>query len=94
MDVFVHPHAQAHGLTEDEIIFAWHNYVVSQVRKPPQEERIVRVGYSRTSDVPIQMIGIPKPFGILIIHAMAPAQKAILEELGINASKGGHDANR
>lgn len=29
------------------------------------------------------MIGIEKPFGTLIIHAMAPPQASILDELGI-----------
>lgn len=82
-DVFVHPHALKHGLSEDEILYAWSNFVRSQMRQAPQEDQCVRVGYGRHTPQAIQMVGIVRTFGVLIIHAMTPPQASILRELGI-----------
>ena len=82
-DAYVHPHALKHGIPEDEILHAWSNFVRSQQREAPDEEQCVRIGYGRRSSLGIQMIGIVKPFGTLIVHAMTPPQGSVLEELGI-----------
>lgn len=82
-EVYIHPHALKHGLSEKEIRAAWANYVRSQYRSAPHEEECVRVGYGRETASPIQMIGVVKPFGTLIIHAMTPPQARVLKELGI-----------
>lgn len=82
-DVFVHPHALKHGLSEEEILAAWSNFVRSQQRRTPREDQCVRVGYGKTTPGAIQMVGIVKPFGTLIIHAMTPPQGSVLDELGI-----------
>ncbi len=82
-EVYVHPHALEHGLTEDEILRAWSNFVKSQQRKCPRNDQCVRIGYGRTSTDAIQMIGITKPYGTLIVHALTPPQTKTLDELGI-----------
>lgn len=82
-DVYVHPHALKHGLSEDEIVRAWSNFVKNQQRECPREDQCVRVGYCDTRTAAIQMIGIMKPHGTLIIHAMTPPQAAVLDELGM-----------
>ena len=81
--IFVHPHALKHGLTEDEVLWAWSNFVKSQQRSTPNEDQCIRVGYGKTTPNAIQMIGITKPYGTLVIHAMTPPQATILDELGI-----------
>ena len=45
--------------------------------------KCVRIGYGLESPGAVQMIGVMKPFGTLIVHAMTPPQKSVLEELGI-----------
>lgn len=82
-DVFIHPHALKHGITEGEILRAWTNFVKSQYREIPNEDQCVRIGYGSRLPTAIQMIGIRKPFGVLIVHAMTPPQKSILKELGM-----------
>jgi hypothetical protein len=81
--VFVHPHALKHGLSEEEVAYAWENFVKSQQREAPDEGQCVRVGYGRSTPSAIQMVGVEKPFGTLIVHAMAPPQARVLDELGI-----------
>lgn len=83
-ELFIHPHALKHGVSETEIHEAWSNYVAKRYRESPDTEQIVCVGYSSCRSREIQMIGIQKPFGILIYHSMSPAQDKVLRELGIN----------
>ena len=85
--VFVHPHALKHGVSEDEILFAWSNFVKSQQRFSSHEEQCARVGYGHKTPHAIQMIGVIKPFGTLIIHAMTPPQNNVLCELGLSRRK-------
>ena len=86
-DVFVHPHALKHGISEDEILFAWSNFVRSQQRSTPLEDHCVRIGYGIRFADAIQMVGVTKSYGTLIIHAMAPPQGKVLDELGIPRRK-------
>ena len=81
--VFVHPHALKHGIPEDEIRYAWINFVRSQQREVPNEEQIVRIGYGATIETAIQMIGVIGVDGVLIIHALTPPQRSIIKELGL-----------
>ena len=82
-EVFVHPHAMKHGLSEDEVLHAWSNFVKSQYRETPRNNQCVRIGYGRSTPNAIQMIGVCKPFGTLIVHAMTPPQTSVMKELGI-----------
>ena len=82
-EVYVHKHALKHGLDEEEIVYAWSNFVRSQQRQTPKEDQIVRIGYGRKTSQAIQMIGILAPHGTLIIHAMCPVQESIKKELGL-----------
>lgn len=86
-DVYVHPHATCHGLSEEEILFAWVNFVRRQPRKAPNEDRIVCVGYGMKTATPIQMVAASKDYGVLIYHAMTPPQKSVLRELGLLGGK-------
>lgn len=81
--VYVHPHALKHGLTEEEILRAWLNYVRSQSRSAPNEDQVVRVGFGSSDHGAIQMVGIAKEFGVLVIHALTPPQDNVLRELGL-----------
>lgn len=85
--VFVHPHALKHGLTEDQILRAWSNFIAKQPRATPNEDQVVCVGYAEDVPSEIQMVAVSKPWGKMIYHAMTPAQASILKELGIPRRK-------
>ena len=85
--LFVHPHALSHGLRKSDIKHAWRNFVVSQPRRVPHENQIVRIGFARSISTPIQMIGAIRNDGVLIYHALTPPQKSVLDELGIKGGK-------
>ena len=82
-DIYIHPHALARCIPEDEILAAWSNFVRSQQRLSPREEQCLRAGCGKTVPTPIQMVGVAKPFGTLVIHAMTPPQDSVLDELGM-----------
>ena len=50
MEVLVDLHALKHGLTEEEILYAWKNYVRKQHRRAPKEDRVVVVALGFCSD--------------------------------------------
>lgn len=64
-DVFVHSHALKHGLTEQQIIFAWNNFVASQPRSAPDEDKVLRIGYDRNGTL-IQMVARQADLGVLV----------------------------
>ncbi len=80
MDVIIHPHALKHGLTEDEVCYAWENFVRRQSRATPRTDQIVAIGVTRQGKM-VQMIGIMKPYGTLVYHALTPPTKKFLKEL-------------
>lgn len=86
-DVYVHPHALKHGLSEEEIRYAWSNFVRSQFRHAPNEDQCVRIGFGAYTPTAIQMVGVVRPVGVLIVHAMTPPQKSVLAELGMRGGR-------
>jgi hypothetical protein len=82
-DVFVHPHALKHGLSEEDILFAWASFVRKQYRSSPEEDKVLAVGYDMSGRF-IQMVGRSGASGILIYHAMTPPTTKVLLELGLS----------
>lgn len=80
--VEIHPHALKHGLSEEDVLFAWEHFVRRQHRRTPNEDQIAAVGYDRSGRM-VQMVGIEKPFGVLVYHAMTPPTTKVLIELGL-----------
>lgn len=81
-EIFVHPHALKHGLKEDEILFAWANFIRKRHRDVPNNDQMIAIGVTQ-SGKHIQMVGIIKPFGLMIYHAMTPPTEKMLAELGL-----------
>lgn len=81
-NLIVEEHALKHGLSKEQILYAWGNFVMRQNRSSPNEDQVVVIGYDRTGR-PLQIIATEKPFGFLIYHAMTPPTKKILRELGL-----------
>ena len=82
MDVYVDEHAYKHGLTEEQILYAWENFIKKLYRGAPNEGEIVCVGYDKNG-VMMQLVAVEKSFGVLIYHAMTPPTQNALKELGL-----------
>lgn len=75
----IHPHALAHGLIEDDVAYAWDNYLVGAVRVPGELE--VRIGLD-ASGREIEMVGSLLAGGDwLVYHAMTPPTKKVRREI-------------
>ena len=81
-EILVHPHALKHGLEEGEILFAWENFIRKRHRDVPNNDQMIAVGITQ-SDKYIQMVGVVKPYGLMIYHAMTPPTEKMLVELGL-----------
>ena len=46
-EIYIHPHALKHGLSEDEIKEAWRNFVAQTKRLMPKDDQIVCVGFCK-----------------------------------------------
>lgn len=75
-------HALKHGLLEDDIRFAWDNFVRKQYRGAPNEGEIIAVGYDRAGRF-IEIVAAERSFGTIIYHAMCPPTVKLLKELGL-----------
>ena len=81
-DLEIDVHALKHGLTPEEIAYAWTHTIAKQRRTAPDDDRTVAVGYDPAGRF-VQMVSVDKPFGTLIIHAMEPPTLNVLIELGL-----------
>lgn len=81
-DVIIVDHAFKHGLTADDIAYAWENFVRKQYRGSPNEGEVVVVGYDRAGRF-IEVIAAERPFGTVIFHAKEPPTTKVLIELGL-----------
>ena len=81
-NVYVHPHALKHGLTEEEILYAWDNYISKRRRHIPNTDQIIAVGFDRAGHF-VQMVGITKKDGVMVYHAMTPPTARFLAETGL-----------
>ena len=81
-EIEVHSNALKHGLTKEEVVFAWENFVRRQHRELPNGDQIIAVGFDMHGNS-IELIAVSKSFGVLIYHAMTPPTEKILKELGI-----------
>ena len=82
LEIEVHPNALKHGLNEEDVVYAWENFVRKQRREVPDTDQVIVVGFDKKG-VFIELIAIDKPFGVLIYHAKTPPTEKILKELGM-----------
>ena len=85
-EVVIKSHAYKHGLTREEILYAWAHLVVWGYRNPPYENSILAVGLTADGRL-AQMVGIEHPRAIIIIHALSPPTQKALRELGLKARR-------
>lgn len=77
--VEVHPNALKHGLSEEEIVHAWENYIVGAVRVPGEVE--VRIGIDLCGRE-VELIGAVLANGDwLVFHAIRPPTKKVCDEI-------------
>ncbi len=82
IEIVVHPHALKHDLTEEQILYAWENFIRKQYRRSPDEDKILALGYDKQARL-IQMVGRDTTKGVLIYHAMTPPSDKALRELNL-----------
>ena len=79
LELIVHGNALEHGLSEDDIRYAWDNFVKM---RPRGEDFEVRIGFD-SAGREIGMVGAKLEDGdALVIHAKSPAISSIKKELG------------
>lgn len=79
-EIRIHPHALKHGLAQEEIIYAWRNFVRM---RPRGDDCWVTIGFTSVGRE-IETIGMVLADGTtLIIHAISPATERIKRELGL-----------
>lgn len=76
--VSVHRHARKHDLSEDNIVYAWNNFVRKSYRS---EDFVVAIGYDSTGREIGRVASVLQDNDFLIIHAKSPAIASILKEL-------------
>lgn len=81
-DVIIAEHAFKHGISQEDIVYAWENFVRKQYRGAPHEGEVVVVGYDRAGRF-IEIVAATRPFGTVIYHAMEPPTRNVLIELGL-----------
>lgn len=81
-DPVVADHALKHGVSEDDIRYAWSNFVRKRYRGAPNEGEVVAVGYD-TKGRFLQIVAAERPYGTVIFHAMQPPTMKVLIELGL-----------
>jgi hypothetical protein len=69
-------------LTEDQVEFAWENFIRKEHRATPNNDQIRAVGTDRNGRL-IEIVGVIKPYGTLIYHALTPPTMKMLIELGM-----------
>lgn len=79
--IIIHPHALSHGLSEEQIRYAWISFVRKQRRSAPNEDHVAAIGCD-PGGVAIQMVGVVIAGGIMIYHAMTPPTRKLMAELG------------
>ena len=79
LELIIHEHALKHGMSEDDIRYAWDNFVKTQ---PRGEDFEVRIGFDADGKE-VGMVGAKLADGdVLVIHAKSPAISSIKKELG------------
>lgn len=81
-DPIIAEHALKHGLSVEDIAYAWENFVRKQYRGVPNEGEVVVVGCDRSGRL-IEIIAAERSFGTVLFHAIEPPTAKVLMELGL-----------
>lgn len=72
-----------HGISQEDIEYAWKHFHKKQYRGSPNEGEIVLVSPDRKGR-PMQIVAAERDFGTVIYHAMRPPTRKVLMELGLD----------
>ncbi|WP_302962434.1 hypothetical protein [uncultured Adlercreutzia sp.] len=82
IEIVVHDHALKHGLTREEIGFAWRGFICQRHRRTPHSDQVVTVGVTQEGVI-VEMVAVERGNELLIYHALTPPTKSVLRELGL-----------
>lgn len=85
-ELYIDQHAFKHGISAEDIEYAWEHFVARRHRSSPNEHQIVAVGYDARGRF-IQMVASEHSCGTVIYHAMEPPTKNVLIELGLDKGR-------
>ena len=78
-EVDVHMHALKHGLNEEDVAYAWSNFVK---KRPRGDDFEVAIGFDSKGREIGMVAALLKDGDVLIVHAKSPAIASIKKELG------------
>lgn len=81
-EAVVHPHALRHGILEEDILYAWENFIVKRWHAAPRKDEAVAIGTTKDGML-IQMVGRELGSAMLIFHAMTPPSEKAMREFGL-----------
>ena len=81
-EVVIVEHALKHGVSPEDIEYAWEHFHKKQYRGAPNEGEIVLVGPDRKGRA-LQIVAAERDCGAVIFHAMRPPTHKVLAELGL-----------
>lgn len=83
-EVVVHPHALKHGLSKDEIRYAWESSIVCRQRNGENDPIIWIVLGVLPNGRMAEMVAFEDEMGVWhVFHAMTPPTKKFLKEIGM-----------
>ncbi|MBC2889320.1 hypothetical protein [Gordonibacter massiliensis (ex Traore et al. 2017)] len=78
-DIIVHPHSLKHGLTEEDVAYAWNNFAR---KRPRGDDYWVALGFDGKGREVELVAAVLADGTLLLIHAKTPATKKFKKELG------------
>jgi uncharacterized DUF497 family protein len=75
-------HAMKHGLTQEEIAYAWEHLIAIRFRKAPNEEEAIAIGILPDGSV-AEVVALTTKGRTVIFHAMTPPTRKALIEVGL-----------
>ena len=84
-EVAVHQHALKHGLSQEDVLYAWENFIR---RQPRGVDVWAAIGFDAWGRE-LEMVAVVQSDGsLLIIHALSPATLNMKRELGLDRRQG------
>ncbi len=80
--VRVHGDALKHGLGKEDILYAWDHRIATRYRDAPREGEVIAIGPDPRGRL-LQMVGVEDWGDAVIIHAMSPPTRKMMNELGL-----------
>lgn len=86
--LIIDEHALKHGVSADDIGWAWEHFFAKRYRGAPREGEIVLAGFDHEGRE-VEIVAAIRSFGTVIFHANRPLSASVRRELEIDKRNGG-----